>query len=346
MPTNFAAIVPGKNQSLVVQEAPYPRAGENRIVVRVHALAVNAVDYATQMMGETLFPWVTYPLVLGEDIAGEVVAIGPGVTRFKPGDRVVGHAVGTNSNNSAEGAFQQYVVLLENMASPLPHALEYQQAAVVPLAFSTAIVGLFQKDYLGLRIPSLTPTQTGKTLLIWGGATSVGCNAIQLAVAAGYEVITTCSPHNFDLVKSLGATAAFDYKKPSIRDDLREAFRGKTCAGALAIAGVVPQTRNEAAEACLNLVAESEGDKFVALSMPAPPNVPDGVSCKFIFASTVKDNEVSHQLYGYLGEALAHGSFIAAPEAEVVGTGLEAVQGALNALKQGVSAKKLVVTLP
>ncbi|PYI03126.1 GroES-like protein [Aspergillus sclerotiicarbonarius CBS 121057] len=347
MPINHAAIAPGKNQALVVQEAPYPTAGENRIVVRVHALAVNAIDYAIQMMGETLFPWITFPLILGEDVAGEVVAVGPGVTRFQPGDRVVGQAVGTNTNNSLEAAFQQYVVLLENMTSTLPAALPYEQAAVIPLAFSTAIAGLFQQDYLGLQTPSLTPIPTGKTLLIWGGATSVGSNAIQLAVAAGYEVIATSSPHNFDYVRRLGATAVFDYKQPTIRDDLREAFRGKTCAGALAIAGVVPQTRNEAAEACLHVVAESEGDKFVALSMPAPPTVPDGVACKFIFASTVKDNEVSHRLYGeYLPAALAHGSFVAAPEPEVVGTGLEAIQGALDTLKQGVSAKKLVMTLP
>ncbi|PYH98409.1 GroES-like protein [Aspergillus ellipticus CBS 707.79] len=347
MPTNFAARVPGKNQPLVIEEAPYPTAGENRLVVRVHALAVNAVDYAIQMMGEALFPWVTFPLVLGEDVAGEVVAVGPGVTRFQPGDRVVGQAVGSNANDSVEGAFQQYAVLRENMASTLPAAVAYAQASVIPLAFSTAIAGLFQKDYLGLQAPSLTPTPTGKTLLIWGGATSVGCNAIQLAVAAGYEVIATASPHNFDYVKRLGAAAVFDYKQPTIRDDLRAAFRGKTCAGALAIAGVVPQTRNEAAEACLQVVADAEGDKFVALSMPAPPNVPDGVGCKFIFASTIKDNEVSHLLYGeYLPAALANGSFVPAPEPEVVGTGLEAIQGALDALKQGVSAKKLVVTLP
>jgi NADPH:quinone reductase-like Zn-dependent oxidoreductase len=70
---------------------------------------------------------------------------------------------------------------------------------------STAACGLFQEDHLALQRSSALPKPTSKTLLVWGGSTSVGSNAIQLAVAAGYEVFTTASPKNFDYVKKLGA---------------------------------------------------------------------------------------------------------------------------------------------
>ena len=90
-----------------------------------------------------------------------------------------------HSNDPAQGAFQQYTVLLEQMAAPIPDSMPYESACVLPQAVSTASSGLFQKSHLGLQHPSANPTPTGQTLLVWGGSTSVGSNAIQLAVAAG-----------------------------------------------------------------------------------------------------------------------------------------------------------------
>lgn len=78
--------------------------------------------------------------MLGSDLASEVVAVGSDVTRFQVGDRVLAHAVGTDkdTNNPVEGAFQQYTVVLERMAAPIPHNLPFTHAAVLPLALSTA----------------------------------------------------------------------------------------------------------------------------------------------------------------------------------------------------------------
>ena len=106
---------------------------------------------------------------------------------------VNGHAVGMDQkrNRSAEGAFQIYTVLLAHMASSIPSTLSYESASVLPLGVSTAACGLFQEDQPALQPPSALAKITGKTLLVWGGSTSVGSNAIQLAVAAGYEVFTT-----------------------------------------------------------------------------------------------------------------------------------------------------------
>ncbi|MEP9360063.1 alcohol dehydrogenase catalytic domain-containing protein [Sphingomonas sp. KR3-1] len=89
-----------------------------------------------------------YPFVLGSDVAGEVAEVGAGVTRFAVGDRVVGHAVGSDKarNCAAEGAFQSHVVLLAHMTAPPPDDLAFEAAAVLPLAASTAACGLFQRD--------------------------------------------------------------------------------------------------------------------------------------------------------------------------------------------------------
>ena len=213
-------------------------------------------------MGDALFSWTTYPCVLGSDVAGEVVEVGKDVTRFRTGDRVTGLALGLTSNRAAEGAFQAYTVLPVHLTSPIPENLSFESASVISLGLSTAACGLFQKEYLALQFPSAPPKKsTGKTVLIWGGSTSVGSNAIQLAVAAGYEVITTASPKNFDYVKKLGASHAFDYKNETVVANLIDALKGKTSAGALAIG-------NGSADPCIEIIKKSEGKKLVALANP------------------------------------------------------------------------------
>ena len=115
----------------------------------------------------------------------------------------------------------------------------------------------------------MTPKPTGKTLLVWGGSTSVGSNTIQLAVAAGYEVITTASPKNFDYVKKLGASQAFDYRSKTVVGDLIHAFKDKTIAGALSIG-------HGAAEACMDVLGQCKGDRFISMaSYPIPEPRPE-----------------------------------------------------------------------
>jgi len=364
MPTNTAAWLGAKYAKLEVKPAPYTSPRENEIVVKNRAVAINPLDWVIQVAGNIVFRWITYPSVLGEDLAGEVVEVGKTVTRFKVGDRVLGHAVGTDKdrNSPAEGAFQSYTVLLAHMAAPIPGAMPYENAAVLPLALSTAACGLFQKDHLALHYPSATPTPTGKTLLVWGGSTSVGSNAIQLAVAAGYEVITTSSPRNFDYVKKLGASQVFDYNSKTVVKDIIAAFQGKTLVGALAIG-------TGSAELCADIVRACKGNKFISMASPSvsfesgmtvhlvlklvSSNVSLQVKCrtrhirtKFIFGSTLKENEVSKVIYeDFLPQALADGRYVAAPEPYVVGTGLEYVQTGFDAQRKGVSAKKVVVSL-
>jgi Zn-dependent alcohol dehydrogenase len=240
--------------------------------------------------------------------------------------------------------------------------MPYESAAVLPLALSTAACGLFQKDHLALQYPSAAPKPTRKTLLVWGGSTSVGSNAIQLAVAAGYEVITTASPRNFDYVKELGASQVFDYNSKTVVKDIIAAFQGKTLAGALAIG-------TGSAEPCADIVHACNGNKFLSVASPSvsftsgmtfrlvlkfvSSTVSLQVKCrtrhirtKFIYGTTLKENEVSKVIYeDFLPKVLAEGRYVAAPEPYVVGTGLEYVQAGFDAQIKGVSAKKVVVSL-
>jgi NADPH:quinone reductase-like Zn-dependent oxidoreductase len=336
-------------------------------------VAINPVDWAIAKLpfiGPRVVPWLKPPAVLGEDLAGEVAEVGPGVTRFKVGDRVLAFAAGGNENRNrpAEGAFQTYVVVLAHMASPIPDTLSFEQASVLPLGLSTASCGLFQKDFLALQHPSVEAPATGKTLVIWGGATSVGCNAIQLAVAAGYEVFTTASPKNADYLTSLGASRVFDYHRKDVVDEIVQALEGKLIAGAFAIA-------TGSTSLCLDIVDRAKGDRFVAVAagplplsdagaggllqvMPLLPKMlvsgfmdarkarTRKIGTKFIWGGSLVDNEVGPAVFvDFLPRALAEGRYVAAPPAVVVGAGLEALEAGFEAQRRGVSAKKVVVSL-
>jgi hypothetical protein len=128
----------------------------------------------------------------------------------------------------------------------------------------------------------------------------------------------------------------------------------KNLAGAFSSSGIakgksIPDAviaNNSVAEACVQIVSKSNGTKFVAMASPVPENLPEGVKAKFIMGDDLKDNEVSNIVYGeFLPKALAEGKYVAAPEPVVVGKGLEYVQKAFEVQKNGVSARKVVVSL-
>ncbi|GFF25502.1 zinc-binding alcohol dehydrogenase domain-containing protein cipB [Aspergillus udagawae] len=320
-PTNTAAWqIAEKAKPLEIRPVAYTPPKENEIVVKNGAIGLNPVDYLRQEQGAALFSWTTYPTIMGTDVAGEVVEVGSGAAaaRFKRGDRVLGLGSELKDNNPAEGAFQHYTVIPAQVASPIPADLSYENAAVIPLGISTAGCGLFQKDYLALH---------------------VGSNAIQLAAAAGYEVVTTASAKNFEYVRSLGASHVFDYRSPTLIEDIRKVYDGKTGVGALAIG-------TEAAGPCCEILSKVNSRKFVSLTNPPSGALPEGIESKFVFGAAVKDNEVGPAIFeAFLPKALAAGEFKPAPTAAVVGKGLGSIQEGLDQVKKGVSAKKYVISL-
>ncbi len=365
MPTNTAAWIPARNRTLEVGPAPYPTPGADQIVIRSHAVAVNPLDWVIQVAGRVAYSWLTYPAVLGADVAGEVVEVGSAVTRFRPGDRVLALAVGTDkdADSSAQGAFQQYVVALDRLAAPIPASMAYADAAVLPLGLATAASALFQTGQLGLRHPTAEPAPTGETVLIWGGSTSVGTNAVQMAVAAGYDVITTASPRNAERLLELGAARVFDYRSPTVETDIIKTLSDRTLAGALAVGP-------GSAEACIRIAGASRGNRFVSAAT-APVTFEKGFSLprtvtgmaggvirwqlaawrrrvrvKFVIGSDLKKNEVGPAIFrDFLPEALAEVRYRPVPAATVVGTSLADLQQAMDQQRRGVSATKLVVTL-
>lgn len=201
MPSNRAAVLTATKAPLEIKEVPYPTPGEKEIVVKNRAAAINPVDWFQQEKGPEAIPFLKYPAILGYDIAGEVEALGSGVTKFKVGDRVAG---------LVNQGFQEHVLLSEHLATTIPSSVTFEQAAALPMGVTVAAKALFHKNYLALDLPSASSSPKHETVLIWGGSTSVGSNVIQLAVAAGYDVITTASPRRFEYVKGLGASQVFD----------------------------------------------------------------------------------------------------------------------------------------
>ena len=146
-------------------------------------------------------------------------------------NEVCRHGLGRATQIDKYSGFQLYSVAFEIAVSPIPESLPYEQAVVLPLAISTAASGLYQKELLGLPYPTLEPKPSGKTILVWGGSSSVGGTVIQLAVASGLEVVSTASKKNFALVKSLGAKHVLDYSTETVVDDIVSLLKGSEFVG-------------------------------------------------------------------------------------------------------------------
>jgi NADPH:quinone reductase-like Zn-dependent oxidoreductase len=339
MASNYAAwLVAEKSRPFEVKPSRMGIPGENQILIKNHALAVNPIDGKLQALA---YYKVRYPNILGQDVAGEVVEVGPSVTRFKKGDRVMGNPAGFATKKDEDKGFQAYTVLEVNLTSEIPDDMSFERAVVVPLCLSTASDGLFSHNMLNLELPSEPPhPPTGKVLLVWGGASSVGCNAIQLATAAGYEVVTTSSPKNFAFVKRLGASHVVDYKSPTVVSDLLDITKGKLVAGVFdAIGG------EEAWLPALEFIQRSAGNKILATTINGCPEV-EGVAVRKVLAPSIRDNNIGKAIYeDFLPKALVAGSFVPAPEPKVVGNGLESVQRAVDIQSKGCSAQKIVVLL-
>lgn len=332
------------NCPLEIEECPLTLPGPHELVVKNHFVSINPVDAYKQLLGDELLPYITWPHVPGSDLAGEVVYIGSAVTRFAVGQRVMAYAAGTLqfANRPAEGAFQHYSVVREHMTARIPEPVSYERACVLPLCLSTAAYGLFHDGYLGLNLPTVpTAKPTGQALVITSGASSVGACAIQLAVAAGYEVYSTASSRNFDLVRRLGASGVFDYHDDDCAAAISSALKGKKVVGALAV-------NSGGVGICADVLRTTDGVKFIADAGPPPPHgYPDDIRSRFIDSSDLVQPEgVVANIFGdFVPKALASGQLIPEPEPSVVGRGLESIQKAYNLRLQGVSAQKIVVAL-
>jgi NADPH:quinone reductase-like Zn-dependent oxidoreductase len=182
-------------------EVDKPTPNADQVLVKVRAASVNAADWHA-LRGKPLFSRATLGWlrpkhqILGVDIAGQVEAVGPGVTRYQPGDHVY-----ANLLDHGHGGFAEYVSVPVDVMAPKPAGLSFEEAAAVPMAATTALQGLGHHGEL----------QPGQKVLINGATGGVGSFAVQLAKASGAEVTAVTSTPNLDLVRSLGADHVIDY---------------------------------------------------------------------------------------------------------------------------------------
>ncbi|PZE94780.1 zinc-binding alcohol dehydrogenase family protein [Curtobacterium sp. MCBD17_008] len=344
--TNAALFLLSPRGPFEVRPTPVPTPAAGQVVVRVRAAAVNPVDAITGPLRRLVTPWVRFPTVLGSDVAGEVLAVGPYVTALAVGDRVTAFAAGQEKprNSAAEGGFQRIVTVLERVTTRLPDDLSSEQAAVLPLALATAAAGLYEADQLALPLPGDGTDRSDQVVLVWGASTSVGSNAVQLARASGYTVVATAGRANHDLVRSLGADTVLDYRDDDVDAEVVAALRGRRLAGTIAIG-------SGSLGHALRITRRASGAKRIASAYPDPVTAVRsriarlrGIRVSAIWGGTPVVSPVGPAVFrDFLPAALADGRFRAAPEAMVVGHGLEALPGALQTLRNGVSARKVVV---
>lgn len=254
------------------------------------------------------------------------------------------HGDGYAAKEASHGAFQKYAVVPQHAIAELTNDISFERGAVLPLAISTASAGLYQQGFLALPLPSFEAPwkRLGRTVLIWGGSSSVGSCAIQLAVASGAEVITTASSRNFKYCKQLGASEVFDYHDPNVEDDIVKALASKTLAGVYHAVGA-----GGAVQACARIADRAKGKAIVVTVTGAPDSgIPDGVRVKAISSGAIfrDGNKVGPHIWRhFLPKALAQGAIVPKPDPVIVGSGLRSVQHGIDTQKAGVSAAKVVV---
>jgi NADPH:quinone reductase-like Zn-dependent oxidoreductase len=179
-----------------LMDVPSPAIGPRDVLVAVRAAGLNPVDFKFRQGKLRAILRPKLPFVLGNELAGEVMAVGSDVKRFRAGDRVFARTA-----KDRAGAFAQQASIDEDHAAHMPQHLSFADAAAVPLAALTALQAL--RDELGVK--------PGQKVLISGGAGGVGTFAIQIAKWLGADVTTTASQRGEALVRSLGCDEVIDY---------------------------------------------------------------------------------------------------------------------------------------
>ncbi len=198
----------GDADTVRASEVPDPRLGDDDVLVRIRAASVNPLDLKTRDGSlKTVLPY-RVPFVLGNDLAGEVVAVGANVTRF-----AVGAEVYARPDKNRIGTFAELIAVHQDDVAIKPATLTMEEAASIPLVGLTAWQALVDRANL----------RPGQKVLIHAGSGGVGTIAIQLAKKLGAATVaTTASTANLELVRDLGADVVVDYKKQAFETVLRD----------------------------------------------------------------------------------------------------------------------------
>ena len=266
----------GSPDVLKLQEIEIPLIKDDGVLVRVHAAALNWLDwhfltgtpFLARVMSGLLKP---KNKVLGIDMAGQVEAVGANVRQFRPGDEVFG--------STGHGCFAEYVGVSGDEVQLKPANITFEAAAAVGAAAFTALQGL--RD--------LGRVEAGQKVLINGASGGVGTFAVQIAKSFGAEVTGVCSTRNVDLVRSIGADDVIDYTREDFTQNGQRydlifdvvAKRSFTdCQRALKPQGIYITTEFSPALALKGQWIAITGSKKMAPLPPKPPNKEDRVFIK------------------------------------------------------------------
>ncbi|GMG37874.1 unnamed protein product [Ambrosiozyma monospora] len=313
----------------VIGPAPTKAPGDNEVLIETTAAALNIVDW---LVVDGLFS-LPCPFIHGCDVIGKVVQVNDNEKHFKVGDRVLANCRGLVSNGNGGNAFQLYTPVDKNYTAKVPEDYTTEQfieLAAVPLTFFTAAIGLYQKGYLELELPSADRkskdnSKKDQVVIVWGAGSGVGASAVQLASSSGYEVISTASKKNFDSLTKFGSAENFDYHDADVVDKILDYLNegNKTLVGILnAVPTTDPFEVMEKATKVLN------GRRFISLASLMEGKEGSDVESKFITWS--KFEEIAASLSKYLTKTLENGTYFAYPPINVVGKGINAIPDALE----------------
>lgn len=199
----------GGPEMLKLEEVPTPKPAAGQVLVRIHAAGVNPYD--TYMRTGTYAQKPPLPYTPGSDAAGVIEAIGDGVKKVKPGDRVY-------TARTITGAYAQYALTLEEQVHPLPAKINFNQGAGVWVPYGTAYFALIHS----------AKAHASETVLVHGASGGVGTAAVQIARAMGLTVFGTAGTQKgLDLVKREGAHQVFDHSKAGYQDEIMKATAGR-----------------------------------------------------------------------------------------------------------------------
>jgi alcohol dehydrogenase len=249
----------GKKEGGRIGDMPEPELRQYDVLVQVHAAGVNLLDSKIKS-GEfkQILPY-RMPLVLGHDVAGVVVRVGPRVRHVKVGDEVY-----SRPPDHRIGAFAEFIAVAENDVAPRPKDITMEEAASIPLVGLTAWQALVERANL----------RKGQKVFIQAGSGGVGTFAIQLAKHIGATVATTTSSANADWVKSLGADIVIDYKK----DDFQKVLQNYD---------VVLHSQG-ATELEKSLRVLKPGGKLISISGPPDPDYARAVGLSWILRQVMR----------------------------------------------------------
>ncbi|CAF1368521.1 unnamed protein product [Adineta steineri] len=341
------ALVVRENKKLIVEKLDIPKYGSKDLLIKVTHFAQNPTDWK-----HVHFDLAKPGSIGGCDFAGEVVEIGKeAIGNYRKGERVAGCVHGClDPKFGIRGSFSEYVVQEASLVFHYPSTISPKAAATLPLASITAALGLFRK--LALPLP---PTTCRTSVLVWGGSTSVGQYAIQLAKAAGCFVVTTASLARHSYLKELGSDTCFDYKDSNVVSQIKQVTNGN-----LAYAIDCVSEKRSIQQVCATLTGANPQVATVlpGLSTEIPSHIKEHSLLMYTifgrkmnvfgqdFEAQPQDKAFAEKLYQLLSDVLL-------PQGLVKPNKVTKMPGGLNGVEEGfkkmmdnkVAAEKIVYTM-